>query len=219
MKHIDLEQFAGGKLSVQLNKALEKITENVQDPNTDAQKVRKINVSISFRPNDERNFVATTVETKLSLAPELGATTALSMGRDLRTGEVEAVEILNQIPGQMNVDDVIDQEEDETPKAFDPDTGEYRRFDPDCAIAQSWQRLMIGKDVKPHDRTLIEHELLEMKIKRENPDMEHWKAHQIASEKYDYPKEAIEYYGIETTSQKWPVVFLYPFLRKRGYET
>ena len=124
MKHIDVEQFAGGKLSVQLNKALEKITENVQDPNTDAQKVRKINVSISFRPNDERNFVATTVETKLSLAPELGATTALSMGRDLRTGEVEAVEIFNQIPGQMNVDDVIDQEEDETPKAFDPDTGE-----------------------------------------------------------------------------------------------
>lgn len=124
MKHINLEQFAGGKLSVQLNKALEKITENVQDPNTDAQEVRKINVSISFRPNDERNFVATTVETKLSLAPELGATTALSMGRDLRTGEVEAVEIFNQIPGQMNVDDVIDQEEDETPKAFDPDTGE-----------------------------------------------------------------------------------------------
>ena len=124
MKHINLEQFAGGKLSVQLNKALEKITENVQDPNTDAQKVRKINVSISFRPNDERNFVATTVETKLSLAPELGATTALIMGRDLRTGEVEAVEIFNQIPGQMNVDDVIDQEEDETPKAFDPDTGE-----------------------------------------------------------------------------------------------
>lgn len=124
MKHINLEQFAGGKLSVQLNKALEKITENVQDPNTDAQKVRKINVSISFRPNDERNFVATTVETKLSLAPELGATTALSMGRDLRTGEVEAVENFNQIPGQMNVEDVIDQEEDEPQKAFDPDTGE-----------------------------------------------------------------------------------------------
>lgn len=124
MKHINLEQFAGGKLSVQLNKALEKVTENIQDPNTDAQKVRKINVSISLRPNDERNFVSTTVETKLSLAPELGATTALSMGRDLRTGEVEAVEIFNQIPGQMNVDDVIDQEEDETPKAFDPDTGE-----------------------------------------------------------------------------------------------
>lgn len=124
MKHFNLEEFAGGKLSVQLNKALEKVTENIQDPNTDAQKIRKINVSISLRPNDERNFVSTTVETKLSLAPELGATTALSMGRDLRTGEVEAVEIFNQIPGQMNVEDVINQEEDEPQKAFDPDTGE-----------------------------------------------------------------------------------------------
>lgn len=123
MKHFNLEEFAGGKLSVQLNKALEKVTENIQDPNTDAQKVRKINVSISLRPNDERNFVSTTVETKLSLAPELGATTALSMGRDLRTGEVEAIEIFNQIPGQMSVNDVIDQEEEEPQKAFDPDTG------------------------------------------------------------------------------------------------
>lgn len=124
MKHFNLEEFAGGKLSVQLNKALEKVTENIQDPNTDAQKVRKINVSISLRPNDERNFVSTTVETKLSLAPELGATTALSMGRDLRTGKVEAIEIFNQIPGQMSVNDVIDQEEEEPQKAFDPDTGE-----------------------------------------------------------------------------------------------
>ena len=62
--------------------------------------------------------------TKLSLAPELGATTALSMGRDLRTGEVEAIEIFNQIPGQMSVNDVIDQEEEDPQKAFDPDTGE-----------------------------------------------------------------------------------------------
>jgi len=34
MKHFNLEEFAGGKLSVQLNKALEKVTENIQDPNT-----------------------------------------------------------------------------------------------------------------------------------------------------------------------------------------
>lgn len=77
----------------------------------------------------------------------------------------------------------------------DPDTGESRPFDPDCAIAQSWQRLMIGKDIKHHDKTLIEHELLEMKIKRENPGIDHVKAHELASEKYNYPKEALEYYG------------------------
>ena len=74
---------------------------------------------------------------------------------------------------------------------IDPDTGESRQFDPDCAIAQSWQRLMNGKDIKLHDKTLIEHELLEMKIKQENPGIDHVKAHELASEKYNYPKEAL----------------------------
>ncbi len=78
---------------------------------------------------------------------------------------------------------------------IDPDTGERRQFDPDCAIAQSWQRLMIGKDIQPHDKTLIEHELLEMKIKEENPGINHEKAHEMATEKYNYPKEVLEYYG------------------------
>ena len=78
---------------------------------------------------------------------------------------------------------------------IDQDTGESRQFDPDCAIAQSWKRLMTGKDIKPHDKTLIEHELLEMKIKQENPSIDHVKAHELASEKYNYPKEALEYYG------------------------
>ena len=78
---------------------------------------------------------------------------------------------------------------------IDPDTGESRQFDPDCAIAQSWQRLMNGKDIKLHDKTLIEHELLEMKIKQENPGIDPVKAHELASEKYNYPKEALEYYG------------------------
>ena len=128
MRHFNLEEFAGGKLSAQINKALEKVTENIQDPNTDAEKVRKISVSITLRPNDERNYVTTSVETKTTLAPEIGATTALNMGKDIRTGQVEAVEIFNQLPGQMSIQDVIDEDEDkneeELPKAFDPDTGE-----------------------------------------------------------------------------------------------
>ena len=107
MKHFNLEDFAGGKLSAQINKALEKVTENVQDPNTDAEKVRKITVTIAFKPNAERNYVA--------------------MGKDIRTGQVECVEIMNQIPGQMSVDEVAEEtkEEAEEPiQAFDPDTGE-----------------------------------------------------------------------------------------------
>ncbi len=68
-------------------------------------------------------------------------------------------------------------------------------FEPDCAIAQSWQRLMQGNDIKKHDYTLIEHELYEMDIKKQNPDLSHYEAHELATKKYNYQKEVDEYYG------------------------
>lgn len=78
---------------------------------------------------------------------------------------------------------------------YDEDVKEWVRFTPDCAIAQSWQRLMIGKDIKKHDITLIEHELYEMKLKAENPNITHLEAHGMAQSKYNYSKEVEEYYG------------------------
>lgn len=68
------------------------------------------------------------------------------------------------------------------------------RFVPDAAIAQSWQRLAEGKEILPHDLTLIKHEQYEMQIKKENPGISHDEAHTIASLKYDYGKESREYY-------------------------
>ena len=111
MKHMDMEKFANGAFTSQINRELEKVTENIQDPNTDATAKRRITVVIEFKPNEARNFVTTGVQAKSTLAQALGAVTALNMGKDLKTGEVEAVEIGNQIPGQMSIDDV------ETPQA------------------------------------------------------------------------------------------------------
>ena len=71
----------------------------------------------------------------------------------------------------------------------------YERFAPDVAIAQSWQRLAEGKKIMPHDRTLINHELYEMKLKRDNPGITHSEAHTKATHKYNYQGEAEEYYA------------------------
>ena len=122
MKHINLETFANGAFSAQVNRAMEEVTKNIQDPNTDAATARKITVVIGFKPNQERNIVATGVQTKTTLAPALGAVTVFSMGKDIRTGAVEAVEVTaGQIPGQMSVEDIPGV----TPeKTYDPDTGE-----------------------------------------------------------------------------------------------
>lgn len=125
MKHIDLESFAGGAFTTQVNRALEEVTNNIQDPNTDATAKRRITVTIELKPNEQRNFVATGVVTKTTLAPALGAVTAISMGKNLKTGEVEAQEIGNQIPGQMSLEDTPEVETVEVmDKVVDPSTGE-----------------------------------------------------------------------------------------------
>ena len=74
-------------------------------------------------------------------------------------------------------------------------TGAWEPFDPDCAIAHSWQRLMLGRDIKPHDMTLIHHELYEMEIKKKYKGISHADAHEMATQKYNYQKEAEEYYA------------------------
>lgn len=53
MKHVDLEKFANGAFYAQVNRAIEEVTENIQNPNTDAGAARKITVTIAFKPNAE----------------------------------------------------------------------------------------------------------------------------------------------------------------------
>lgn len=57
MQHINLETFANGAFTAQVNRAIEEVTKNIQDPNTDAGTARKITVTIAFKPNQERNFI------------------------------------------------------------------------------------------------------------------------------------------------------------------
>ena len=56
MRHVDLESFAEGKLSAKLNKELERVARNIQDPNTDPIKERKITVTIKIKANHDRDY-------------------------------------------------------------------------------------------------------------------------------------------------------------------
>lgn len=120
MKPINMEEFANGAFSSQINRELKKVTENIQDPNTDATVKRRITITIDFKPNENRDFVTTSVQAKSSLAPALGAVTAMNMGKNLKTGEVEAVEIGKQLPGQLQMAEV----EEDMIRTVDTSTGE-----------------------------------------------------------------------------------------------
>lgn len=76
--------------------------------------------------------------------------------------------------------------------------GRVSRFDPDFAMAQSWQRLISGK-YYPHDLTLLRHELYERDLISKG--IAQREAHIIASEKYNYDKEADAFYGAIKTNR------------------
>ena len=67
-----------------------------------------------------------------------------------------------------------------------------RRFFADYDIAQSWQRLIDGRSIQPHDLTLLRHELLERQLMLEGKSQR--EAHEEASEVYNYAKELKAYH-------------------------
>lgn len=65
-------------------------------------------------------------------------------------------------------------------------------FAPDYMMAESWRRLIDGKP-EPHDITLLNHEMMEKELMKKG--MSQQEAHNITSKKYNYDKEAGEFYG------------------------
>lgn len=65
------------------------------------------------------------------------------------------------------------------------------RFVPDFCIAQSWDRLTTGK-IEKHDLILLKHEIMEQELIENGLTQD--EAHKITSQKYNYQKEAEEFY-------------------------
>ena len=70
--------------------------------------------------------------------------------------------------------------------------GVRKRFDASYDMAQSFQRLLSGKDIQPHDFILLRHERLERELMvRYNKDYD--RAHALTNSKHDYGRAADEW--------------------------
>lgn len=100
---IDLNEFAEGALAAKVNAELEKVLENIADPNTDPKKNRTITVSIKIHGDEKRDVLNTTVSTKVSLQPMKEVETKLMMGAD-ENGNIVGKELRSGVKGQMFFD-------------------------------------------------------------------------------------------------------------------
>lgn len=112
---LDLNKFAGGVLQEKFNRALREVIQNMQDPNTSFKNKRGITISIGFTQNEQRDDAKITVSVTAKTSPVLPIETALYMGKDLDTGEIEIREYGRQVAGQMNfIDYQADNQEKDT---------------------------------------------------------------------------------------------------------
>lgn len=66
-----------------------------------------------------------------------------------------------------------------------PRDGTLKKFDADYDIAQAWQRLTSGKNIRESDIVLLKHELLELQIMEET-GCTYEEAHDIAQKEYNW---------------------------------
>lgn len=100
-----LEMARGGFLE-RVDYEMAKILANIMDPNTKATGKRKLTITMELTPDDERTVINVAFSAKSVLVSTNPVGTSLYITGDAMTGEVCAVEMVPQIPGQMGLDGI-----------------------------------------------------------------------------------------------------------------
>lgn len=104
-------RMARGAFEERVDYEMDKVIQNIIDPNTKATAKRKITLTIELTPDDERRQIQVSVTAKSTLAPTRPVATSLYVTGDAN-GEMVVAEMVPQVPGQLN----LDGEQQEPPK-------------------------------------------------------------------------------------------------------
>lgn len=96
-------QMARGAIQERIDYEMAKVIDNILDPNTDATTKRKLTLTIELRPDDNRQTVFVSCGANSKLCPTNPVSTSLYITGDGMNGEVVAVEMVPNVPGQQNI--------------------------------------------------------------------------------------------------------------------
>lgn len=100
---VSLTRLAKGAIEERIDLEVPKIIDNISDLNTEAKKKRTLTITIDFIPNAERNHITMNTVVKTKLEPTSSIQTSLAVGVDRETGEQIVVELVPNIPGQLDM--------------------------------------------------------------------------------------------------------------------
>lgn len=96
-----LDELMDGALTERFNMEMERVLQNVFDPNTDPRAKRGITIAISIAPNERRDAAEFKVDVKSKLAHPLAVSQTVLLAQN-DDGAVTATEVTNQVPGQLD---------------------------------------------------------------------------------------------------------------------
>lgn len=107
-------EMARGAFMERVDTEMAKVIDNILDANTNPTQKRKVTLTLELTPDDDRQNILVKFAVQSKLAPMVPTRTSLWVAGELSTGEVQVVEMVPQVPGQMS----MDGEEQEAPAAL-----------------------------------------------------------------------------------------------------
>jgi hypothetical protein len=101
---MDISTFANGAVKERMDQELQKVLENIADPNTDPKKPRKLTLTITLKSNENRDVADVSIVAKSTLVPAKDIETKIVMGFDSK-GRIVGEELKSGIKGQMYITD------------------------------------------------------------------------------------------------------------------
>ena len=103
-KEVNILELGQGAIQEQINGEVNRIMANVLDPNTDAKTARKLTITLTFKPDENREVVSCSAQAKSNLAPVKAITTSLIVESD-KDGNPIAAELTKNDPNQISAFD------------------------------------------------------------------------------------------------------------------
>ena len=100
-KNVSILEAAHGAILERVDYELNKVIQNIMDPNTRADKKRQVTVILDLVPDAERRKINVSAVSKSKLEPTNAIQTSLYICGD-EDGELSVVEMVAQLPGQQN---------------------------------------------------------------------------------------------------------------------
>lgn len=101
---LPLSKLANGAIQEKLDVELNKIFENIHDPNTKAEDKRSVTIKLEFVPDENRQTVKLNSNISIKLANVRDVSMTVLTGKNLTNGKVEAKELKSSVPGQTYLD-------------------------------------------------------------------------------------------------------------------